>query len=162
MALPTPNTDESLVTTEPVNLGAPPQDQMNAPFIGNFHKTLPHNKYGEVDETAYRKFERTCIQIEAGMPINFEEVPKGSVSSPDQSSFENCADPKLTKSAAKFTSPMAGASSETHGPDPKSLEMLPAPGLPVDQHGSRDGRTLLDGLAARRAVARVPAKPHIA
>lgn len=128
MALPTPNTDESLVTTEPVNLGAPPQDQMNAPFIGNFHKTLPHNKYGEVDETAYRKFERTCIQIEAGMPINFEEVPKGPVSSPDQSSFENCADPKLTKSAAKFTSPMAGASSETHGPDPKSLEMLPAPG----------------------------------
>ena len=128
MALPAPNTDEGLVTTEPVNPGAPAQDWTNAPFIGNFHKTLPHNEYGEVDETAYRKFERTCIQIEAGMPINFEEVPKGPVSGPDQSAFEPCANPALTRSAAKFTSPLAGASSEMHGPDPKSLEMLPAPG----------------------------------
>ena len=128
MTFPTPNIDEGLVTTEPVNPSAPAQGHMNAPFIGNFHKTLPHNKFGEVDETAYRKFERTCIQIEAGMPINFEEVPKGSVSSPDQSGFEPCSDPALTRSAAKLTSPMAGASSETHGPDPKSMEMLPAPG----------------------------------
>lgn len=127
MTFPTPNSDENLATSEPVNPGASAQDLTNAPFIGNFHKTLPHNKYGEVDEAAYRKFERTCIQIEAGMPINFEEVPKGSVSSSDQSSFEPCAASALTKSAAKFTSPMAGASAEAHGPDPKSLEMLPAP-----------------------------------
>lgn len=128
MAFPTPNTDEGLVATEPVNPSASPQSQVNAPFIGNFHKTLPHNKYGEVDTSAYRKFERTCIQIEAGMPINFEEVPKGPVNDPDQNSFESCAAPVLTKSAAKFTSPMAGASTETHGLDPKVVDMLPAPG----------------------------------
>ncbi|SNX60266.1 hypothetical protein SAMN06296273_1730 [Nitrosomonas ureae] len=129
MTFPTPNSDENLVTSEPDNPpDLPEQDRTNVPFIGNFHKTLPHNEYGEVDEVAYRKFERTCIQIEAGMPINFEEVPKGPVSSPDQSPFESCVAPTLKKSAAKFTSPMAGASTETHGPDPKSLEMLPAPG----------------------------------
>lgn len=128
MVFPTPNTDESLVTTEPVNPASPAPDQMSAPFIGNFHKTLPHNKYGEVDASAYRKFERTCIQIEEGLPINFEEVPKGPVSDPNQSAFESCAVPDLTKSVAKFTNPMAGASTETHSLDPKVLEMLPAPG----------------------------------
>ncbi|MDS4028878.1 MAG: vanadium-dependent haloperoxidase [Candidatus Contendobacter sp.] len=125
MTFPTPNNDESLTTPE-------------QPFIGNFHKTLPHNEYGEVDKAAYRKFERACLEIEAGSVINFEEVPSGPVASPFpaqsnpltqvQSAFESCANPALTKSAAKFTSPLAGASTETHGPDPKSLEMLPAPG----------------------------------
>lgn len=138
MAFPTPNSDEGLITVEPVNPDVPAQDRVNAPFVGNFHKTLPHNEYGEVDRAAYRKFERACLEIEAGSPINFEEVPSGPVAAPFpaqnnpaaqiQSTFELCADPMLTKSAAKFTSPMAGASTETHGPDPKSLEILPAPG----------------------------------
>ena len=39
MTFPTPNSDESVVNTE-------------NPFIGNFHKTLPHNAYGEVDPDA--------------------------------------------------------------------------------------------------------------
>ncbi len=115
MPFPTPNSDESLV-------------QPNAPFIGNFHKTLPHNEFGEVEPDAYRKFERTCLEIEAGEPINFEEVPAGPVAHPDQSPFDANAHPSLTAHASKFTSPLAGASIETHGLDPKALEMLPAPG----------------------------------
>jgi hypothetical protein len=111
MAFPTQNSDESLIAAD-------------TPFIGNFHKTMPHNKFGEVDATAYRKFERTCIQIEAGMPINFEEVPKGQPAGVDQTPFESGADQAI----AKFTNPLAGAATEAHGPDPKSLEMLPAPG----------------------------------
>jgi len=122
MAFPTPNSDESLVS------GVPPDPHVEAPFIGNFHKTLPHDKFGEVDPASYRKFERTCLEIEAGAPINFEDVPAGPVTHPAQSSFEANAHPALTKSAAKFTSPLAGASTETHGPDPKTLEMFPAPG----------------------------------
>jgi hypothetical protein len=115
MPQPFPSADENIVTGD-------------HPFVGNFHKTLPHNQYGEVDADAHRKFERTCLAIEAGMPINFEEVPKGDLAHPAQSSFDPLADTLLTASVARFTSPLAGAATETHGPDPKTLEMLPAPG----------------------------------
>lgn len=115
MTFPTPNADESLVTP-------------SAPFIGNFHKTLPHNEYGEVEPAAYRLFERTCQQIEAGMPTNFEAVPAGTPSPAHQAAFVAGIHPSLGTSAAKLTSPMAGASTETLGPDPKAMEMLPAPG----------------------------------
>lgn len=113
MSFPTPNPDESLVSMEIVNAGAPPAQQTDAPFIGNFHKTLPHNEFGEVEPAAYRKFERTCLEIEAGSPINYENVPAGPVNHPDQSPFDADAHPELIKSAAKLTSPMAGASTET-------------------------------------------------
>jgi hypothetical protein len=114
MTFPTPNSDEDLVTNV-------------IHFIGNFHKTLPHNEFGEVEPAAYRKFERTCLEIEAGAPINFEEVPPGPLVDPNQTPFDASADPSLVGSVAKFVSPLAGASTETHGLDPKILEMLPAP-----------------------------------
>ncbi|MCE7914766.1 MAG: phosphoesterase [Nitrosomonas sp. PRO4] len=110
MTFPTPNIDESLTTSD-------------YPFIGNFHKTLPHNQYGEVDAAAYRKFKGKCLEIEAGAPVNFEEVPAG----PLLPLFNSGSDTKAIQSAAKFTSPLAGAASESHGPDPKDLEMRPAP-----------------------------------
>ena len=81
-------------------------------FIGNFHKTLPHNDYGEVDISAYKIFKDVCIAVEAGQPVDFESIPNG--------------DPNAN---SKFTSPLAGASSETHGPEPQSLEIPPAPGI---------------------------------
>lgn len=116
MPFPTPNHDE--------DSGAP-NPMVGALFLGNFHKTLPHDEYGEVDRSAYREFERSCLEIEAGSPINFEEVRHGPLTPP----FASNADPRFTKSIAKFTSPLAGASTETHGPDPKELEMPPAPGI---------------------------------
>jgi hypothetical protein len=112
MTFPTPNHDESLTTP-------------TIPYIGNFHKTLPHNEYGEVDPVAYRKFKRTCLEIEAGAPISFEDIATGPLTPP----FAANADPAVTKSVAKFTSPLAGAASEVHGLDPKALEMPPAPAL---------------------------------
>ncbi|MEY4544696.1 MAG: hypothetical protein RL685_891, partial [Pseudomonadota bacterium] len=134
MTLPTPNADESLVAVETVNPGAPAVDQTNAPFIGNFHKTLPHNMFGEVAPADYRKFERVCVQLEAGAVVNFEDVPSGplvpSIAVP-QTAFVATPTPQLlalTKSVARFVSPLAGAASESFGPDPKSLDMLPAPG----------------------------------
>lgn len=127
MTFPTPNADESLVCRETVNPTAPPADRVSAPFIGNFHKTLPHNDFGEVIPAAYRKFERTCLQIEAGAPLNFEEVPPGPITGPVQTPFAANAHPSLVKGVAKLVSPMAGASTETLGPDPKTMEMLPAP-----------------------------------
>ncbi len=117
MPIPTPNTDESLAIGD-------------FPFIGNFHKTLPHNDFGEVIPAAYRQFERTCTAIEAGEATNFDAVPTGPLNvaaAPAQSPFNVAALPALTRSTAKFTSPMAGASTETHGLDPRALEMIPAP-----------------------------------
>lgn len=133
MPFPTPNSDESLVSDKVVNATDPPADQTDAPFIGNFHKTLPHNEFGEVEPSAYRKFERTCIEIEAGSPRNFDEVPSGPLVGASQTPFVLGPSPTpeihaLTKSVAKFVSPLAGASTEFLGPDPKTLEMLPAPG----------------------------------
>jgi hypothetical protein len=114
MSFPTPNADESLVSAPPLQ---------DAPFIGNFHKTLPHNDFGEVDPAAYRIFERTCQQVEAGMPVNFEAVPPGPLVQAAQSAFQ-----VMPAAVAPLVSPLAGASSEAHGPDPKSMEMPPAPG----------------------------------
>ena len=125
MATPTPNQDENLVTAE-------------HPFAGNFHKTLPHNRFGEVNVAAYRRFERTCIEIEAGAPINFESVPGGPLapSLPDVpqtafkiSSGDTPAIQALGMAAAKLTSPLAGTAIESFGPDPKTLEMPPAPSI---------------------------------
>ena len=110
MTFPTPNHDESLITSE-------------IPFIGNFHKTLPHNEYGEVDASAYRKFKNTCLQIEAGAPKNFEDVSGGTYPTND---------PLVILTSAKYTSPLSGAATEVHGPDPKGLEMLPAPDILSD------------------------------
>lgn len=116
MTIPTPNSDESLVTTD-------------HPFIGEFHKTLPHNQFGEVEPQAYRDLERTCVAVEAGMPINFENIARGPLSDPAQSPFHCSAANSLKLSVARFVSPLAGAATEAHGPDPKSLEMPPAPGV---------------------------------
>jgi hypothetical protein len=126
VTFPTPNHDEASV-------------QKDRPYIGNFHKTLPHNKYGEVDPASYRKFKGTCLAIDAGAPINFEEVPSGSLNDVDANGtlITPPFDPRINglpdvvsrKSPAKFTSPMAGAASEGLGPDPKVMNMPPAPGL---------------------------------
>ncbi|HRD64745.1 MAG TPA: vanadium-dependent haloperoxidase [Candidatus Competibacter sp.] len=113
MTLPRPNFDEGFKPESPLD---------DTLFIGNFHKTLPHNEFGEVVADAYRKFERICIEIEAGAPVNFEEVPKGT------GTFAPGIN-KALESTAKFTSPLAGAATEEHGPDPKDLEMPPAPGI---------------------------------
>ena len=106
MSIPTPNADESLVVP-------------SAPFIGNFHKTLPHNEFGEVDPAAYRVFERTCMEVEAGAPINFEQVPAGPLTNPSQTAFTARAVALALNNVAKLTSPLAG---------PKTMEMPPAPG----------------------------------
>lgn len=126
MAFPKPNSDEGFNPPPCIEGHTDPKDCLvNALFIGNFHKTLPHNEYGEVIPSAYREFERTALEIEAGSPTNFEEVPRG----PLEPAFDGNADKRFTGSVAKLTSPLAGAATETLGPDPKDLEMPPAPGI---------------------------------
>jgi hypothetical protein len=141
MAAPHPNNDENRTFGRDTN--APPsrpnefqpkQDSdggtvvSTGPFVflGNFHKTLPHNAFGEVDPKAYRQFAFTCLEVDAGVRVGFEGIESGSIKSND---FDENADSKAILSAAGFVSPLAGAASESFGPDPKGLEMLPAPGI---------------------------------
>lgn len=109
-----------------VDFASPNNDENASPgeiqFTGNFHKTLPHNEFGEVDATAYRKFKDLCLQIEAGLPLNFNELPQGSLTS---STFATTT----PAAVAKLTSPLAGAANEGLGPDPQSINMLPAPSV---------------------------------
>jgi hypothetical protein len=95
-------------------------------FLGNFHKTLPHNVFGEVEPSAYRHFAFTCLEVDAGARVGFESVQSGSIRSNE---FDPKADGNAILTAAGFVSPLAGAASESFGPDPKDLEMLPAPGI---------------------------------
>lgn len=43
-------------------------------YIGNFHKGLPHNEYGEVVEEAYDKL---LAAVQTRDPADFEAIPKG-------------------------------------------------------------------------------------
>lgn len=125
MPTPNPNTDENLASKEQVNKHEQNRAPEIAPYIGNFHKTLPHNDFGEVDPVAYMQFKETCLAIEAGAPLSFESVAAG----PRFPAFAGGADPDATVNIAAFTSPLAGAAQEEHGPSPKELEMPPAPGI---------------------------------
>jgi hypothetical protein len=115
--VPVSNADETLILNQP--------DETLACFIGNFHKTLPHNEFGEVDPAAYHIFRQACLDAEGGTGRSFAHVPDGSASF---AAWHNST-AITNKIVAKFTSPMAGASREFHGPDPKTLEMSPAPSV---------------------------------
>lgn len=69
---------------------------------------------------------RTCLEIEAGSPVKFERTPSHSI---QPNEFAHSADPQLTGDVARFVNPLASAALEGLGPDPKSLEMLPAPSI---------------------------------
>ena len=96
---------------ETIPLPTPNNDEQLAGFVGNFHKSMPHNAYGEVDNEAYQHFREICDEVDAGNPVDFESVAKGS------------------DDAAAFTNPLAGAARESHGLDPKVVGMPPAPGI---------------------------------
>jgi hypothetical protein len=78
-----------------------------ARYIGNFHKTLPRhpNKTGEVDPRAYLAFATICDK-----EGDIEDVP-------------------ATKDATKLVNPAAGRASETLGPNPSAIHMIPAPSV---------------------------------
>lgn len=95
-------------------------------YIGNFHKTLPHNEFGEVIESAYDQFVAACDTIENdGLPGALEAVPRGMATGM-MAFFPNVP---AAIQAGPFINPMAGGAKESVGPDPKSMNMIPAPGV---------------------------------
>ena len=87
-----------------------------ARYIGNFHKTLPHNEFGEVVQAAYATF------ADIAANGDFKNVPEGPLTAPHQTPLS-----KPAAHVAKLVNPQAGRSTDTEGPDPLHMEMQPAP-----------------------------------
>ncbi len=77
-------------------------------YIGNFHKGLPHDNFGEVD----RKANKSLLDA-LGRERNFDKI---------QLNFA----PGFGR---KLTNPQAGLATDLEGPDPKQLKTLAAPSL---------------------------------
>ena len=77
-------------------------------YIGNFHKGLPHDAFGEVDRKAYKSMFDALAKAR-----NFDKI---------QLNFG-------TGFGRKLTNPQAGFATDLEGPDPKSLAILAAPTL---------------------------------
>ena len=86
-------------------------------YIGNFHKTLPHNVFGEVDHAAYDDFRKIADGTHPQHGGDFEHV---------------APQPQTPAVAATLVNPQAGRASERLGPLPAELTMLPAPGVLSD------------------------------
>jgi hypothetical protein len=73
-------------------------------YIGNFHKGLPHDGFGEVDRKAYRSLLHALNKRK-----DFDKIVLGL--------------------GRKLTNPQAGLATDVEGPDPKKLNILAAPSL---------------------------------
>jgi hypothetical protein len=86
--------------------------------IGNFHKSLPHNEYGEVDPAAYRRFAQMASRVNG----DYELVAAGPINN-----MFNAGIGPLPTQADRLVSPLAGQAREALGPDSIDYDMLPAP-----------------------------------
>lgn len=73
-------------------------------FIGNFHKGLPHDPFGEVNKAAYKKLVKI---LDTGK--DFDDIPLDL--------------------GRLMVNPQAGLATDVEGPNPKSLKILRAPRL---------------------------------
>lgn len=96
--------------------------------LGSFHKTLPHNEYGEVRVDAFAKLvSATRDKTGNGFPM----VPPGEAPPCFQLSACACANangPLLPEPGrtAKLTNPRAGLASDPLTPEPVKYRMPPA------------------------------------
>lgn len=81
--------------------------------VGSFHKTLPHNEYGEVCPNAFDTF----VKATEGT-AEFASVPKGSVQQNP---------PIPDEKTATFVNPEAGLAHDRLTRDPVGFDMPPAP-----------------------------------
>lgn len=102
----TPNKDESILGLD----GRPN-------FIGNFHKTLPQNEWGEVDHDAYVAFTTALTAAQMQAPELVDALPKA------------VAHVSTVVDSDQFVSPLSGRDNERVLPPPLSVAMDPAPSV---------------------------------
>ncbi|MBA3944928.1 MAG: vanadium-dependent haloperoxidase [Herpetosiphonaceae bacterium] len=81
--------------------------------IGNFHKGLPHDEFGEVNAIAYQSL---LDALNSGLPATFEAIKLGL--------------------GRKLTDPQAGLATDVEGPNPHNLTMLTPPTLSSAQEAA--------------------------
>ncbi|HEV7897268.1 MAG TPA: vanadium-dependent haloperoxidase [Planosporangium sp.] len=79
-------------------------EETDYPYLANYSKGLPHDRFGEVDPEAYRLLSRASA---TGRAEDFERVPLAG--------------------GRPLTNPQAGLGFDLEGPDPAALVMPPAP-----------------------------------
>ena len=117
------NSDEALVVKK---------NNENIIGIGNFHKSLPHNQFGEVVPSAYRKFALTASTVTG----NFEDVDRGQHSDP------------TFPPADLLVSPLAGKAKEFLRTRSPRLGDASCSWGSICFHRSRNDRALLDGFTS--------------
>ena len=110
------NNDESLQT----GLKFDGPDSADVIAIGNFHKTLPHNRYGEVDPVAYAAFR--LASLTGG---DYDAIPRGftGVVVPPEDGFLV----PVPAMSDGFNNPQAARSRDKLSGGPASYEMPAAP-----------------------------------
>jgi hypothetical protein len=92
--------------------------------IGNYHKTLPHNRFGEVDPDAYTSFR--IVALTGG---DYDTIARGPTGAPPnpvpfQSGYVGSVAPLV---GDKFNNPQAARSGGDLSDSPKQFMMPPAP-----------------------------------
>ena len=91
--------------------------------FGNFHKTLPHNRFGEVDPAAYAEFK--LVATTGGDYDTIKRGPTGVPAPvPYQSGYVSSVAPTVGE---KFNNPQAARSTDGLTPGPAHFMMPPAP-----------------------------------
>ncbi|MGW0820678.1 vanadium-dependent haloperoxidase [Streptomyces sp. NPDC002845] len=83
------------------------------PFVANYSKGLPHNKFGEVDPAAYSLLRRA---LATGSYEDFERIPLAG--------------------SRKLVNPQSGSSFDLQGPDAQALTIPPAPRIDSAQNSA--------------------------
>ena len=105
----------------------PPANNGELSYIANYSKALPHNRFGEVNQRAYRTLLRALY---SGKPDHFEQIPLGPPCPPPLSQ----SDKRL-----KLTSPQAGLAFDLEGPDAQAVTMPPAPRIDSPENSAEMG-----------------------
>lgn len=90
----------------------------NVVGVGSFHKTLPHNKFGEVDRVAFE----SLAEATRGDGTGFAEVPRGAARLVTGGPNKGKKPP-----AAPLTNPQAGLATDQLTHPPIDYRMPPAP-----------------------------------
>lgn len=98
-------------------------------LMGSFHKSLPHDEFGQVSPHAFAALKAACT----GPAHDFEVVPVGyddaaGVIGPGQGPFDVRQKPDRLKSD-RFVNPQAGLADESLGPPPAAMRMGPPPAV---------------------------------
>ncbi|MGH2770226.1 MAG: vanadium-dependent haloperoxidase [Actinomycetota bacterium] len=98
---------------------SPPAGNGGLSYIANHSKSLPHNRFGEVNQRAYRALLRA---LHSGNPDHFQEIPLGR-----------------GIRSVRLINPQAGFAFDLEGPDAQAVTVPPAPRIDGAENSAEMG-----------------------